>query len=514
MDHSDSALAQPAKATDSPPGIGRQMAKGAAWMVFMQVTIRIIGLVSMVILARLLVPEDFGLIALAMMVYGLLEVFGQFGFDVVLIQNQQADRRHYDTAWTLTVIRNTVIAALLLVSAPLAASFFNEPRLQAILYWLAAAAFIEGFANIGVVNFRKDLEFHKDFVFMVGTKLGAFAVSIPLAFVWRSYWALVAGIVAAALIRVVLGYFMNDYRPRPNLAACREIMNFSKWLVLNNLAQFIFTRADTFIIGKIAGTPALGIFSIASEISNLPNSELLAPIRRALFPGYAKLRSQPAVLREDFLHTLATIVAIAIPMAAGIGLIADPMVRVTLGDKWIDAIPIVHILAIYAVLNVCSANIWPMYLALGKPELFARVMGISAIIVVPLLFVGTSLFGIFGAAWALTAAVFFQVTINIRLSSRLLNISFLTILRATWRSFVAAFTMASSVVGLQYYWPPTYAFGENFLLLIVCVISGAMVYIYSHWVFWRLCGSPDGVETIAIGQLCLLGRNLKRCRIA
>ncbi len=146
------------------------MAKGAAWMVAMRIAIRAIGLVSIVILARLLVPADFGLVALATMLYGLIEVMGQFGFDVVLIQNQSAGRRHYDTAWTLTVIRNLVLAGLLAAGAPWAAGFFEEPRLQSILYWLALAALVEGFANIGVVNFRKELRFHKDFGSGLATK--------------------------------------------------------------------------------------------------------------------------------------------------------------------------------------------------------------------------------------------------------------------------------------------------------------------------------------------------------
>lgn len=498
--------------TGMASSLGRQMAKGAAWMVFMQIAIRVIGVISMVILARLLVPADFGLIALAMMVYGLIEVFGQFGFDVVLIQNQQAGRQHYDTAWTLTVIRNTVIAGILVAGAPLAASFFDEPRLQAIFYWLAAAAFVEGFANIGVVNFRKDLEFHKDFVFMVGAKLGTFAIAVPLAFAWQNYWALVAGIVAGAFIRVALGYAMQPYRPRASLAAWREIMSFSKWLLLNNVSHFVFTRADTFIIGKISGAQLLGLYSIAYEISNLPTSELLAPIRRAIYPGYAKLGSRPEVLRENFVETLAMIVAIALPVAVGIGLIADPLVRVALGDKWIGAIPIIQILAIYGVLNVCSANIWPVYLALGKPELYALVMGTGAVAVVPLLLIGTNISGIIGAAWAITAASSIMLALNSGLILRVLSLSIVGIYLAIWRTFAAAAVMAIFVLGLQFFWPAVSSFGANSVLLFTSIFWGAVFYFGAHLLFWRISGSPRGVETSAMAAVRVFLRRLRENR--
>jgi O-antigen/teichoic acid export membrane protein len=476
------------------PSLGRQMAKGATWMVFMRFAIRGIGLVSMVILARLLVPEDFGLVALATMFYGLLEVMGQFSFDVVLIQNQTADRRHYDTAWTLSVLRNLVLAGLLVAAAPWAAGFFEEPRLQAILYWLALAAVVEGFANIAVVNFRKELRFHKDFALMVGAKLGMFVVAVPLAFIWRDYWALVAGIVAGAFARVVLGYLMHPYRPRFSLAKWREIMGFSKWLVMSNIGHFAFFRVDTFIIGKMAGAEALGFYSIAHEIASLPTTELVSPIRRAIYPGYAKLGSRPDLLRKSFVETLAIIVMIGVPIAVGIGLVADPLVRTVLGGKWIASIPLVQILAIYGLFAVCSANIWPVYIALKKPELFTLVMGIGLVAIVPLLLWGTNTAGVYGAAWAVTAASVIMFVVNTGVVIRLLDLSLMRLASATWRTVLAALAMAVFVLGLQTVWPLAETTADSAVLLVCCIFMGVIVYIGSHLALWRMSGSSDGAE--------------------
>jgi len=204
------------------------MAKGAAWTVFMRMAIRIIGLISTTILARLLVPADFGLVAMATMVWMALEAMGEFSFNVALIQNQAAGRHEYDTVWTMTILRGMVLALLMLALAGPAAAFFKEPRLEAIFHVLALVPVIQGFANVGIVDFQKHLRFDKDFVFMVGVKLSGFAVTVPLAFIWRSYWALVAGIVTAGVARLVLSYVLHPHRPRFTLVRWRRIFAFSK----------------------------------------------------------------------------------------------------------------------------------------------------------------------------------------------------------------------------------------------------------------------------------------------
>lgn len=486
---------EPSSDTVVAPGLGRQMAKGAAWMVFMQVAIRIIGLISMVILARLLVPADFGLIALAMMVYGLLEVFGQFGFDVVLIQNQQAGRQHYDTAWTLTVIRNTVIAAILVAGAPLAASFFDEPRIEAIFYWLALAAFVEGFANIGVVNFRKDLEFHKDFVFMVGTKLGTFAVAVPLAFAWQNYWALVAGIVAGAFIRVVLGYYMNAYRPRLSLSRLSEIVNFSAWLVSSNILRYIQNRSDIFLVGKLVGPAGLGIYSVAYEISNLATTELISPIRRALLPGYSRIADEEIKVRRSFLDGTALIVAVGVPIAAGVGLTAEIFIPLLLGKNWLDAIPIVQILAISGFLQVGTATTSPILIATGKPHLVTYGLACSVIVGIPVMIWGGMNWGIVGVTWGVVWASTVLAGLFLTFGARAVGVNGKQIIAAIWRSLASVTAMAVVVSVVITTLPETQSLYPLFGKFIIAILSGCISYTLCHLALWRISDTPDGPES-------------------
>ena len=163
------------------------MAKGALWTVLMRLTLRSIGMVSTVVLARLLVPADFGLVVLASMLIGLVELASEFEFATYLIREQGIDRSYYDTAWTLSVLRGGLIAVVLVVCSSAAADFFAEPRLQNVLYALSLASLISGLANIGIVDFQKSLNFDRDFRLTVQTKLVSFAITVLLAILLRNY---------------------------------------------------------------------------------------------------------------------------------------------------------------------------------------------------------------------------------------------------------------------------------------------------------------------------------------
>ena len=167
------------------------MATGAGWMISLRWVSRIIGLVSVTILARLLLPEDYGLIAYAMVFLSILEELSRFSFQTVLIRDQDAPKEMYDTVWTFEVIKGLAISTILVVGAKPVAAFFNEPQVEGILYWIAIIPTLIGFGNIGIVDFQKYLELHKSFYLNVIVQFGGTIVTVILAFVLRNYWALV-----------------------------------------------------------------------------------------------------------------------------------------------------------------------------------------------------------------------------------------------------------------------------------------------------------------------------------
>lgn len=495
------------------PDIGREMAKGTGWMVAARLGVQAIGFLSTLILARLLVPADFGLVALATAFSSGLQAISEFSLDVVLIQNQQASRAHYDTAWTLSICRNSVLALSLVAGAAPMAPLLGDARLENILYWLAAATFVDGFQNIGVVDFRKDLAFHKDLTLMVLGKLGSFAVTVPLAFVWRDYWALVVGSVAGIFVRVGLSYLMHHYRPRLSLAHWREIMHFSKWLTLSNISAFALSRTNTFVVGRMVGPQALGIYSIADEIAGLVVSNLLAPLRRAIFPGYAKVAEDSESLRRAFVDVFALVVLVTAPLTLGIGLVADPLVRLYLGANWIAAIPLIQVFSIGRLLSIITAGARPIFLAKGRPHYVMWVQGGTTLILVPLTIAATRLAGVMGAAYAGLTTGIIVVLVDFILVVRLLDLPMRRLWQACWRPMMALAMMALAVLELSAGWPTP---GNNLgwsALLAAEIGVGAVVYPAAILALWRMAGRPGGAERQSLDAIRRGVRYLANARL-
>jgi len=474
------------------------MAKGAAWMISLRFAIRCIGLVSVFVLARLLAPADFGLVAMATALSAALTSMSEFGFQIALIQNQAADRRHYDTAWTLGLFRGLVVAGALVAAAGELAAVFSDHRLEPILFWFAFGVLVMSFENIAVVDFRRDLQFQREFVYRGLAKLASFVVTIPLAIVLRNYWALVVGTVAGQLAAVALSYTMCAYRPRLALSAWRELIRFSRWLLLNNILHVLYHRIDTFVIGRYAGAQPLGLFRVALEIASLPTTEMVAPIRSAILPGYAKLAADRGRLRADFVTTFGIIVIVAMPLAVGLALTADSLVRLLLGGQWLDAIPLLEVLCIAGAINVCTANTWPVFIALGRPWINTALMALGVALLVPLLFWSVLKAGAIGAAWAITTVAGIMLASNLFAVLRLLGLSGGQLLAQVWRTLLAVVVMSGAMLGVEAAWP----YGEGAFatasLLAGKIVTGAATYLTSLWLLWRLTGSQDGPEQVLI----------------
>jgi lipopolysaccharide exporter len=470
------------------------MAQGAAWMVALRLSIRGIGVVSVVVLARLLVPADFGLVAIATALAGALASMSEFGFQVALIQNQTADRRHYDTAWTLGVVRGLLIGGMLTIFARPLAGMFSDPRLEPVLFVLAVGVIVTSLENIGVVDFRKHFQFHKEFIYRAVARFASFIIALPAAIMLRNYWALVLGMFAGQLGGVLLSYAMCSYRPRVSVSVWRELIGFSKWLLLNNILYFAYHHIDAFVIGRFAGAQPLGFFRVAHEIASLPTTEMVAPIRAAILPGYAKLASDYERLRASFAATFGTIVIVAVPVAVGLGLIADPLVRLVLGEQWLDAIPLLEVLCIAGAVNVCTANTWPVFIALGRPWINAALTGLGAILLVPLLLWSMQTAGVFGAAWALVAVSAVLLAANLMAALRLLRLPARQLLGQSWRTALAVATMSGAMFVVRGQWSENEGILDMALVLVSSIGLGAAMYLGSLWLLWRLTGAKAGPE--------------------
>lgn len=461
-------------------------------MGLLRMLVRGIGLISTVILARLLVPADFGLIAMATSIIAGLQLATAFSFDIPLIQNQNADRSYFDSAWTLNVLFYAALTLVLVLLAPAAAAFYQDERLEVVIHVLAIGFFVQGFENIGIVYFRKELDFRQDFILMLSKKLGGFLITVPLAYFLRSYWALIAGMVTGNALGVLLSYALHPFRPRLSLAAVGQLFSFSKWLMLNNIVNFLCTRSPDFIIGRISGPAMLGFFTVAHEISTLPTTELVAPINRVVFPAYSKLAGNVSSLRQSYIDVLTVIAAIALPAGFGIAAVATPLVDVFLGDKWAQVAPIVSILAIFGGISSLHSNTGSLFNAIAKPHLITVIGVIDISVLVTSSIILAMHFGPLGVAVAYlgtallrTPLVFWYVGRETQLKARALS-------AALWRPTVCSLFMYAAVQQLAMLAP----IGDfkSWVQLIVLALVGAAVYLTTMLGLWLMAGRPTSAD--------------------
>lgn len=472
-----------------------KMVSGAFLMSLQKVLERFLGTISTLILVRLLAPEDFGLMAMCTVFIAAIELFTAFGFEVVLIQKQDAQRVHYDTAWTFKVLLGFGAGALLVACSWLIADYFAEPRLQPVLVALAAAFALRSMQNISIVDFQKHQMFERELLFRFTIKLIAFAVTIPIAYIYQTYWALVIGILASSTASLLLSYIMRPYMPRLTLAAAQEIFSFSSWLLLNNLLFFFRDRLPELMIGKLLGSAPLGFFSVSREVATVATSELGAAVNRAIFPGYAKLRSAADEFKSGILHVTAAMALICVPIGTGLIVVADRMVPIVLGEKWLETVSTIQWLASFGIIAAVTSN-WPyVFNAMAQPQKITRMVAIQLLVFIPLAFTLVAEYGIDGVGMSLVASALAIIPYLFYQLRRATDIRLLEMLDTVFRPLVGAFIMGWMVHTVSDLLPRTQNLVEDGLWLALLVALGALTYLMSIALIWRITGArTDLVE--------------------
>ena len=481
--------------------VEKRMAHGAMWMVLFKFLERGLGLISTLILVRLLSPADFGVVAMATSFIFMAEMLAAFSFDMALIQNQEATEEHYHTAWTCNVLLGLLIALLMLGASAAIARFYSRPEVFWVVCALAVGPLITGFENIGVVAFRKEMQFRREFAFQLSRKLIGFMVVVPLAFFLQSYWALVAGILTSKLAGTCMSYLAHPFRPRFSLTKVRGMLGFSRWLLLNNIVGFLKERSSDFVIGRLHGAAPLGIYSVSYELAIMPTTELAAPINRALLPGFARIASDPVAMRSAYANALGMLAILAVPAAAGIFAVSPFLVPVILGTKWLAAVPLMEILALNGGLLLFHSSICTVLIANGRPDRVTKTNALYVVMLLILLGALAPAYGITGAAFAALSASILATPIYLVQVRRSVGVPTHVYLRVAVRPVTAALAMAGLVRWALPNWTPAMNFAESLGWLISGILFGMTSYAATVSILWAAAGRPDGTERVLLERL-------------
>ena len=469
----------------------KSIPKSAVLTIAMRWSDRLIGLVSTIVLARLLVPVDFGIIVMASVVVGLIDVFINLGVSVALIHNNKADHDDFNTAWTIRLIQCCLAGIVIYFSAPIAADYYNNLLVIDVLHVMALGVVIAGFENIGIVSFQKNMEFGKDFKFLFLRRFSGFVATMIAAFLLQSYWAMIIGALVGRIVGILLSYQMHPHRPQISFKNFSGIWSISKWVLLGNIGNYLDSETDKMLIGNRADAGMLGIYSVAKDISAMPTTEVLAPLGRVLFPAFVNKRDQPEIFVRGISLAVGVQTLFAIPACIGLALVADDAISVLLGSNWLQAAPLIQVMALTNLLIALAHTGGYALLAIGKVELLAVITWLKAILflgIAVLLFPTSDLVEIAEIRMLVVAAGTAVLMGTVVTQIKVLGISdyFLPMFRPLLASGLMAFLLIQLHAELISLSP--------IIRLIIEVMAGCLIYVTGILLLWIIQSCPKGAE--------------------
>lgn len=456
-------------------GVNEQTIKSGIWMGAMNFGGRGLKLLMMVVLARLLTPRDFGLLGIAMLTLGSLQLFSELGLEAAIIQRKEKNIDDYlNTAWCLEIGRGLLLASICFFGAPYVASFFGEPRATPLIQVIGLSPLLYGLRNPAIIYFKKDLDFHKQFVYQLSGDVMNVFFAIGYAIIFRSVWALILGYVVGSATRLVVSYFIRNYRPRLTFdrAKIRELIGYGKWITGSSILYFLYNRGDDAVVGWAVDATALGFYQVAYEMSNAPATEITQVLSSVMFPAYSQLQDDLGALREAFFRTVRVTTFATFPLGVGIIAVTPPFVRTFLGTDWTPMILTMQLLAIYGIQRALGATYGPVYKALGRPDLVTKVSFLRVALVAIFIYPATVAYGIEGAALVtIGTALIVNLPFNIYLVVNMVEATYGRLMREVSYPLFASIIMGCSVVLVRWSTSIRSSAVEFFLLVGIGVVS-------------------------------------------
>jgi PST family polysaccharide transporter len=492
----------PSLSTRSTERLGDRLATSALILWATAFLLRVFQFATMAILARVLSPSDYGVVAIATVVVWALDILTNIQVGSVILRTQTLTKAHLDTAFTLNLLRGLLSAGGLLLLAHPVAHFMNDPRLTGILCALAIPALAGSVHNPHFLIYARNLDFRYDSRRDAAAGFLGSIAAIAIAFALHSYWALIAGSVINNITWTIFTYWRVPGRPGFSLRQTREMITFGGWMVVINMLDFINSRVDYVLIGKGVGSAALGAYHIGQQITTIAIGDIVIPLGKALFPAFSLLANDLPRLRASYRQVQSITLAIALPFGFGISALALNIVLLLFGRKWDLAVPVITFIAPLFALQAMTASIESLAFSTNNTaRLFWRTL-VNFLFGTAVMTAGYFLGGFIGVVYGRTMSGLVSLVYSMALAASITQGSMFDPIKASWRSFTSVGAMWVVLMALPQTLP--HHVGPLAIALLLKVLAGAMIYLGMHLLLWRLCGMPEEAEFHLIRQISRL----------
>jgi O-antigen/teichoic acid export membrane protein len=454
--------------------ITQKAVKGVVWSAIQNWGSQVGSLLVFCILVRLLAPEAFGLVALANIFLAFMQIFLNQGFAQVLIQRQELEPEHLDTAfWT-----NLAIGILLTVTgfttAGLIAEKFQQPQLAPILQGFSLLFLITSFGNIQQALLERKLDFKAIAIrWLAGTFIGG-SVGVIMALCKFGVWSLVSQQLVHEFVGALLLWKSSDWRPRFKFSFkhLQHLFSFGISILGFNLLNFVNTRADDFLIGYFLGPVALGYYSIAYRVLGIMVQLLVNTGNQVALPTFSRLQEEPEQFRKAYYTATQLTSLIAFPAFLGVAALAPELVVLLFGKQWIPSIPVMQVLSFAGIFKAVTFLKGSVFIAMGKPY-WTLWLGLLNAVLNLIGFILAVRWGIVAVASAYVIRGYLVFPISQWVVSRLIQISILAYLRQFIVPLLGASVMVMVILGAKQFLESSV---NSQVLLAVCIGIGTIVY--------------------------------------
>ncbi len=400
-------------------------------------------LFTLSILAHLLAKTDFGLVAVSMVAINYLAVFKDLGLGAALIQKQGNIEAAADTVFTLNLMVGCLLTILVFPIAPFVAAYFGDPQIIPILRWLGISFLINSLGAIHVIRLRRALNFRQKLIPDLGSAVIKGVISISMALSGFGIWSLVVGQLSGAATSAVLAWTVLPWRPKIRIRGIhtRALLKYGASVTGSDFIGVVFENLPAVIVGKIYGMALLGVYSLAYRLPEMMIISILWVIGGVIFPAFSAIQNHAGNLIRGFLTTIRLMQIVATPLCLWLIIVADPLIRTLFGEQWLDAIPLLQILAAYAWVYSIGFHVGAVYKSIGRPDILFKLSLFTLVMALPALLIGAN-FSLTGIALAQLIVIIIRRIIGLTITTRFIDVTLFEILKQLKPSLQCGFVLA------------------------------------------------------------------------
>ena len=461
--------------------IGRKVTRGVGWNYLSYGLGKTISLVTVSILAHLLSPDNFGVVALATLAIEYLSVLNDFGLATALIQRRDNLEEASNVVFTLNLIISISLSLLTYALAPQAALFFREPDLTPILRWLGFIFTINAFGSVHKARLQRDMHFGRKVIPELGNTIVKGLISIGFASKGFGAWSLVYGQLAGLSVSIILLWVVVPWIPRlsiiSNLAS--QLFKYGIPIMADRAFSILGDSFDYFLIGRFFDSATLGIYTLAYRLPELLVITTLTVLAGVIFPAFATIQNKPNELRKRFLQTTKYVQLLITPMCLGMIVAADLIIKVVFGEQWLEAIPIMQILSLYCLVLSIGYHVGDVYKAIGRPDILIKLSIPIFFIRIIAIWVGAQ-YSLIGVALGHLVASIIELILRTIVAIHVVKVSLLEITKQLTAFIGGAVLLAFTI-------PTLYLTSEldQIIRLILVIAIGALGYLGTVWMVER-----------------------------